>query len=369
MLQGCHTAVMSMIYPRSMEKRDALFAAIAAAFSAACTAPWAPDAPAPTDEPWIFDADAPALRAVSCPEGETYQRPEAFTVTATPLDLSAISSDLSISGWALSSDHADFGGLSGAAITPSGNLLTVSDAGRFVWLTMESGAPTGEAHIAYMLGPDGEPLAGAGQRSRRADAEGLALKDGLAIVSFEHDHRILAFDLEGCGASALGAELATVANRPASMGRAMRDNGGLEGVSLLADGQLAAVIETRDPAIPYGRVRKGGGFAVDAQVRTFAAQSGTGVDVVGDRLYTVHRDFRPGDGNYITVSVTALSDGVPSGPATPLLTLDPSGPVDNFEAIVVATDPETGAPRRLYILSDDNFNDRQRTLLFAIDLN
>jgi len=36
--------------------------------------------------------------------------------------------------------------------------------------------------------------------------------------------------------------------------------------------------------------------------------------------------------------------------------------------VAAVTGPD-GAVTRLYLLSDDNFNDSQRTLLFALDLN
>jgi len=338
---------------------------LAALGAAGCTAPEAPDTPPASEaELWRLADMAGALQAASCPEDRAYARAEGFDYTVEPVDVSSIETAHTLTGWALSSDREDFGGLSGMAVMASGTLLTVSDAGAFFWLTMEAGAPTGRAHQAGMLGADGEALAGKTQ----GDAEGLALADGLALVSFERDHRILAFDLEACGANPLGALVANVAERPAGMSRSMRENGGLEGLALLADGTLAAAIETRDPAIPYGRLRRDGQLTVDGEVSTFQAQAGTGIDVAGDTLYTVHRDYRPGDGNYITLSATPLADGLPAGPAEALLQLDPGGPVDNFEAVAAVTGPD-GAVTRLYLLSDDNFNDSQRTLLFALDLN
>jgi hypothetical protein len=39
--------------------------------------------------------------------------------------------------------------------------------------------------------------------------------------------------------------------------------------------------------------------------------------------------------------------------------------LDNFEAIAAARAP--GGGLRIYILSDDNFSDQQRTLLYAFD--
>ncbi len=338
------------------------------AAASACTAPDVPsdaagDTAAAEVALWRFDDAAGALQSASCPEERDYERAEGFDYQVTPLDLSAIATPHRLSGWVLESERDDFGGLSGMVVMASGTLLTVSDKGAFVWLTMEAGEPTGRAHYAKMRDMDGAPLGGKSQ----GDAEGLALRDGLALVSFERDHRILAFDLEACGANPVGVTVARVAEHPAGLSRSMRDNGGMEGLALLADGTLAAMIETRDPAIPYGRVRADGTLRVDGQVETFQAQAGTGIDVAGDTLYAVHRDYRPGDGNHVTLSATPLVDGVPAGTSSPLLSLDPSVPVDNFEAVSTMTDA-TGQVTRVYLLSDDNFNESQRTLLFALDL-
>ena len=176
----------------------------------ACAAP-SPIAPAPTPAPvslgedWVGD-----LRRTSCPEGEQFLRAQPINITAESIELGEprlVSSELTgltyVGGWALTSDELNFGGLSGLEIFPSGNLLTVSDAGAFVWISMKEGAefePETTGSIAYMRGMDGNLLQGKSE----SDAEGLALKDGLALVSYEREHRVLAFDLEGCGARRAG---------------------------------------------------------------------------------------------------------------------------------------------------------------------
>ncbi|MEM0984817.1 MAG: esterase-like activity of phytase family protein [Pseudomonadota bacterium] len=352
-----------------MLKRSlSLFAACALS---ACTAPDPERAVNAEDAAlWTFMGASAELMAASCPEDTAHKTAQTISIGFIPMDLSGVESAYPLEGWALASDASDFGGLSGLAIMTSGTLLAVSDKGAFVWIAMEDGAPatssdegTGRAFFAPMLDAAGAPLNG----KARGDAEGLAFKDGLALVSFEREHRILAFDLEGCGANARGAPVATIAERPQGMSRSMRQNGGLEGLALLPDGSLAAAIETRDPAIPFGRVRTDGSLVIDGAIETFEGKAGTGIDAAGDTLFTIHRDYRPGDGTHITVSATPLSGGVPAGSAEPLLSLDPQDPVDNFEAIAASVGDD-GKARRLYLLSDDNFSDQQRTLLFALDL-
>ncbi|MEM7766411.1 MAG: esterase-like activity of phytase family protein [Pseudomonadota bacterium] len=357
-------------YPPTMIDTKLFLTAAAALLTAACTAPGAPSETAASEAAlWRFTEAAPQLQAASCPEDQPFTRAEGFDITVEPLalgeaDVVSLAGGYTLSGWVLASASDRFGGLSGMAVMASGTVLAVSDKGAFIWLTMEDGAPTGAAHYAKMQDEAGEPLGG----KTRGDAEGLALADGVALVSFERDHRILAFDLEACGANALGVPVARVASRPAGLSRTMRENGGIEGLTLLADDTLAAVIETRDPSVPYGRLRDDGSLTVEAQIPTFEGKSGTGIEAVGDTLYTVHRDYRPGDGNHVTLSATPLLDGVPAGEPKPLLSLDPSGQSDNFEAVAAVLNAE-GAVSRLYLLSDDNFSDRQRTLLFALDVN
>ena len=83
-------------------------------------------------------------------------------------------------------------------------------------------------------------------------------------------------------------------------------------------------------------------------------------DPGGDGFWVVERRFRP------PVDVRArvrrmAADGT-SGPA--LVELSLPSTVDNFEGIAAV---RYGDGVRLYILSDDNANPRQRTLLLAFD--
>jgi hypothetical protein len=99
--------------------------------------------------------------------------------------------------------YASFGGLSDLALDGDGNLLAVADDGAFVWINLENDTPSGAGQLAYMLGADGNLLQG----KSLGDAEGLAVRNGLAIVSFERTHRISAFDLDLCGAAAVEAPI------------------------------------------------------------------------------------------------------------------------------------------------------------------
>lgn len=331
---------------------------------AACAAPEPPQVDGPAERvPWRFETAAAELRAASCPDGVRFALPETLEMTATPVELGEaleparhLPGARFAGGWELTSPDPGFGGLSGLGVFRSGNLLAVSDEGAFVWITLEDGAPA-RASIAPMRGADGAVISG----KRRTDAEGLALRDGLALVSFERDHRILAFDLEGCGANARGAAVAETGARLPGMDPPMRENGGMEGLGLTEAGLLIAAIETGDDSLPLAQIDEAGGVQVMDRFDARGSLALTGLDLIDRRGFAVLRDFTRGYGNDIEV----ITFGPNELPRT-LVRLDPSLTVDNFEAI--AADRLEDGTLRLWLLSDDNFSARQRTLLFAFDV-
>lgn len=326
--------------------------------------------PAPLPEPgvpWALSEASAALRAQSCPEGVSYARAQSLEIAVTPVELGGAlplgptAPDISFAGgWHLTSPDTTFGGLSGLDTFASGDFLTVSDEGAFVWINMEDGVPA-SAHIAYMRGADGDLLAGKSQQ----DSEGLALtEDGLALVSFERDHRVAAFDLEACGSAARSAPIVSLAPHPAGMAKDLEDNGGAEGLALKGDTVLLG-IETREDGGPLAELSAGPEASVIARLPLDGGLKITGLDMLGDTLYGVARDYNPLIGNTIEVFSIDMSGETPGG-MTVLFRLDASVTVDNFEGIA-ATRNEDGTAR-LWIISDNNFSDRQRTLLMAFDL-
>lgn len=228
---------------------------------------------------------------------------------------------------------------------------SVSDFGALVRfrLVMDSAGRLNGAVQAIsrpLSGPDGEPL----MPKARADAEGLAiLDDGTVLVSFERDHRIWSYGPDG------NARPTPVAHPDA----VFPDNGGLEGLAASTGNSWLALGE------------EGGGWVCRATgCRPLAAYPVIGRD--GFRLTGADRDPA---GGWIVVEryfappldmrarVRRLSaDGTP-GPT--LIELRPPASVDNMEGIAAVATP-TGT--RLYLLSDDNNNPLQRTLLLAFDV-
>lgn len=335
------------------------------AVSVACGSP--EPAPVLTDSLWSFDDNAGELRSASCPGRAGSGRGARIDLVVAAVSLSDIEQEQDLpgavfaGGWHLTSPTPAFGGLSGLAVGDDGNLLAVSDQGAFVWIGLVNNAPSG-AHLAPMRDDSGDVIAG----NRRRDAEGLDLRDGVALVSFERDHRVLAFDLEGCGAAARGVEVARLGERIADMGNAMRANGGAEGLATTARGEIILAIETTDGGLPLAWLDAGGAARLAGSIASRGEPVLTGLDRVGGRYYAVLRSYTRGSGNTIEVVTFQEPEGSGVIEVQRVLRLEPHHGTDNFEGIALKRLDDDGL--RLFLVSDDNFSRDQRTLLYAFDL-
>lgn len=302
------------------------------------------------------------LKARSCPDPDAFITPQSIKLTATPLphptEEGASLNGLSFAGgWNLTSEEANFGGLSGLTIHPKDHLLAVSDAGAFIWISMADHAPSGYAAIAFMKDEAGTILDG----KASADSEGLEMVDGLALVSFERDHRILAFDLANCGAAAKGTLLTRLPTNPEGLSRSLPKNRGAEALSLAPSGQLQVGFEAPFGAFATILDASQQGSALSAHIPRVGKGVLTGLDTEGETRFALFRSYSPLSGN-----TAAITRQIGSAPPETLATLAPPFPVDNFEGITATRLPD--GTLRLYIISDDNFSQKQRTLLLAFDL-
>ncbi len=316
---------------------------------------------------WKFADHADALRAASCPEGTVFTRPQSMPIKAVEIDRGSAAEqaaalhNLTFAGaWHLSSDEPNFGGLSGLAVMRPGLLLAISDAGAFVWIGIDpyTGSPDEIGLIGYMRDVDGKVFG----RKVEADSEGLAFREGLALVSFEQDHRIAAFDIEGCGTS---ARAAPVVDLPAViLGKRVPDNRGAEALALHDDGGLQVGFETATrEGSPTGHVVGDRELSDMSRLNQPSLYLLTGMDYHAGMVAHIYRSYDPIRGSRIQLRVSSVA----SGEDIAFADLKSPLPVDNFEGVTFGTSP-TGKTR-LWLISDDNFNPRQRTLLFAFDLD
>lgn len=308
---------------------------------------------------------ADAVKPASCPDSRNYVRAERFAIDVAEISvgtkekLDAALTGVRLSGaWHLESHEPNFGGLSGLAVLPSGSLLAVSDAGAFISIELQDGVPDGYGSISYMRAADGTLLDG----KQESDSEGLLLFGGTAFVSFERDHRVLAFDLEGCGSVARGIEVARFSRNPAGLGRPIPENGGLEALTNLGE-TLIGGLETLDGGgAPIASISSNT-VSFPRRLPNPAGLRLTGMDTFGSNVFSVFRSYSPMGGNRI--EVRRFVGGLDAEPET-LLRLSRPLTVDNFEGIAATQLPD--GTIRLFLVSDDNFSHRQRTLLMTFDL-
>jgi hypothetical protein len=245
--------------------------------------------------------------------------------------------------------------LSDLKLTGDGGVVTVSDTGDLVRADLRldaAGRLVGldRFRSRRLTLQDGKPIAD----KQDGDAEGLAVTDGGdLLVSFERKHRIWNY-----------GPLAALNAAPRALripGFAFAENDGMEGLSAAPNGWRVAgeagglwdcsparcVEVTPPPATPVPT----------EQYRI----TGMDRDPSGDGWYVVERLFRlPFDAR------ARIRRMAPDGTLGPVLVeLKLPGTTDNFEGI--AAEARHGATR-LYILSDDNFNPAQRTLMLAFDV-
>lgn len=158
-----------------------------------------------------LDAYLRALSDGSCPRGVALRPADAIDLSAAPVAIQPANPAQRkvgvisfVAGYELNSTDPRFGGLSGVEVLDDGNLLAISDKGYFVWIDLDrEGLKPVAARLSTMRDVGGQPMAGIAGDS----AEGLAVNGGMALVSFEGNHRVLAFDVGRCGAAARGTPI------------------------------------------------------------------------------------------------------------------------------------------------------------------
>lgn len=265
------------------------------------------------------------------------------------------------------SDDAVYGGLSGLRVSADGSrFVAISDLGKTVTgrLTYDpSGRLAGAADIVVRplpLDPDD------GYRGRRDDSEEIdRLPGGGWLVSLEHDHRILHY----AGGDERPEGTPRRLPSPPGLDKAP-PNGGIEALTVLADGRLLAIEEGDDNGIPERRAWVAPSVprsATDWQPLTYRAAprfrptSAAGLPDGGALVLERRVSLLGGWASRIVyVPGAALRPGA-SIDGTELARLEPPLLVDNFEGIAVRRGEK--GELLIYIVSDDNRSPLQRSYL------
>lgn len=255
----------------------------------------------------------------------------------------------------LKGGHRWFGGLSGMSMDGDW-IIAVNDSGHWVRFRLHSDADgkplaVSDLHVAPLGGLDGSKHDG--------DAEELvAISDGW-LVSFERRHRVLRYGPDLSGEPVSLDIPAAIAGLP--------DNGGIESLALLADGRLFMVAEEgeRDGLLPAWIGHPGAWEALSYQFRIPYRPTGMAA-LPGGGALAVERRFSVLGGLGARLVHIAPEDLQPGAIIRPREIFSLGSPllVDNYEAVAV----RRRADGRMIatLLSDDNFNPLQSTLLMVV---
>lgn len=263
----------------------------------------------------------------------------------------------------LSSASPEWGGLSGTVVSPDGRDLTVvADTGLWHRLLLRHDrdgrlTAVGNAASGRLKDEQGKPL----RAKSVGDAEALMrAADGSLYVSFEHWHRLWRY---GPAKNPLLAA-AKYVRGPKALASLPR-NGGIEAATILKDGRLLLLSE--DGRTDSGD-RRGWLGTAKKWAEISLAPTGdfkpTDLTVLpsGDVLLLERRLSLFG-GFAARLSVIGSSD-VKAGArlqGRELAVVQSPLPVDNFEAVAARPAPDGSV--LIYLLSDNNFSEMERTLL------
>ena len=296
--------------------------------------------------------------------------PVSLIVAAVPLNASdqgqtAVGAFRYAGGIAITSAQTSrLHGLSDLIIEPDGlGLHAVGDEGdtldaRLVLDTQGHLIGISGAIMGRLTGVDGRLLV----TKQHSDAEGLTrLGDGSRLVSLERDNHILRY--------VPGRRAPTLAPFPVGN---LDENAGIEALAALpAAGPGAYLAGAEHGQIFLCRLTAGcaltrlpsamrAGYGLTA----LAALQGNGPP----RLAILHRAWDPMQGSRATLNIVDLVGPFDAGlSAVPVaaLTLDAPLTRDNFEGLTTVA--MSNGDVRIYLITDDNFNRTQRTILMAFD--
>lgn len=274
----------------------------------------------------------------------------------------------------LHAEEAFFGGFSGMRLHPENDeFIAISDSGH-AWVGKFGFNDKGvlktldESAFFPLPGPEGIQL---GNKSL-ADSEAVTWsKDQKSLlISFEYRHRVWKYDLANTSIKSISK------SQPVALGAApflarLPANGGIEAMATLSDGSLLLLSEQGEgyrngkgawhfnagKAFPLNYLNPG------PYVPTDAARLNEG------KILVLNRHYSPlaGVSAVLTIIDAPVSANRPLQILKPrhLVQLKAPFPTDNYEALTVRRRKDGWD---VFILSDDNFNAVQKTLLLHLYL-
>jgi hypothetical protein len=272
-------------------------------------------------------------------------------------------------GLSMTANSPNFGGWSDLHVSADGRTLSsISDQGSWLTAAVDYDAQgnlagLSQGKIGSLRGLDGKPLA----NKIDADAEGMArLPDGSWLVSFERRHRIWHYPtFDGTPRPV---------NLPDDFAR-QPENGGVEALTVLADGRIVAISEDYSPTPGFvagwiGRPAGDGRYAWETfQYSKIADFNPTALAALPEGGFVLlERAFDMVRGVRIRVMKIGEADLQPGATvrAQELARLASPVAVDNLEGIAATKGPR--GETLLWLVSDDNFNPLQRNLLLLFEL-
>ncbi|QXQ06446.1 esterase-like activity of phytase family protein [Sphingosinicellaceae bacterium] len=313
---------------------------------------------------------AVAAGMVMAAEPAVFERAERLPLTATSIPLDpqdAAHRDVGrlryMGGLALRSTNANFGGVSALRAGRDGWLLGITDTGTWVSLrTVERGGRLVGA-VGGTIAPLRSDTGAVAHAKSDVDAEGLEWDPatGDALVSLEGDHRVMVYrGIDPARPASLDTNAVATIRNPATA--RWSSNSGGEAIATLAGGDRL-IFEEGDAQPTLDVLRIGGG---GTQVLHYTPPTGyrptDAVEIEPGVMLVLNRHFAPSDG------VAAALTLVPVGAAmqgTEIARIKPPLNIDNMEGMALV---RVAGRTFIYLVSDDNFNGFQRTLLMKFEL-
>lgn len=330
----------------------------------------------------IAAAIGAALWGLSPETARAVPAPQALAVTTTPLPLdrddparTKLGSLRFLGAVQLRSTDPLFGGVSGLRAGSDGRFLAITDTGNwFAFTTVErDGRLVGvkDAWLLPILQADGRPVA----TKPEGDAEALEWDPatGKATVVYEQDHRLAHFSgIDAANPMSLPRapdsteRLTVMAEWPA--------NGGGEAIALLPGGARLVISETaRGPLKTRTALLTEAGMTRKIEIEGIEDHAPTdAIALDATRVLILHRRFTLLQGQGAALSLVDLApvlDGKSAEgvvlKAETLAQWQPPLTLDNMEGLAVR---QEGGQTFVYIVSDDNLNPLQRTVLMKFEL-